>query len=72
MESFVNKSRRINLTIPITTSIELELSKREEKVRNVDSTEINITSLHSQEKGEIVSASKVSIYSQCPLKYLLT
>jgi ATP-dependent helicase/nuclease subunit A len=71
-ESFVNKSRQINLTIPITTEIEIESYKREEKVRNVDGAEINITSLHSQEKGEIISASKVSIYSQCPLKYLLT
>ncbi len=71
-ESFVNKSRQMNLTIPITTEIEIESYKKEEKVRNVDSAEINITSLNSLEKGEIISASKVSIYSQCPLKYLLT
>jgi ATP-dependent exoDNAse (exonuclease V) beta subunit len=39
---------------------------------NFDNAEINTASLHSHEKGEIISASKVSIYSQCPLKYLLT
>jgi len=71
-EKFVNNSRQINLTIPITANIKIESIKKEENIQNVDSAEINITSLNSQEKGEIISASKVSIYSQCPLKYLLT
>ena len=46
--------------------------RRENEDHNFDNAQINIASLHSQEKGEIISASKVSIYSQCPLKYLLT
>ena len=33
---------------------------------------LNVNPLSSKEKGEIISASKVSIFSQCPLKYLLT
>lgn len=70
--SFVNKRKQINLNIPITTNIEIEKNNREEDTRNADKTEINIASLHSQGKGEIISASKVSIYSQCPLKYFLT
>ena len=45
---------------------------KENEDRSVDKAEINTASLHSHEKGEIISASKVSIYSQCPLKYLLT
>ena len=71
-ESFVNKNLQITLRIPITTEIELELSDREDKIKNVAQAEINTAPLYSQEKGEIISASKVSIYSQCPLKYLLT
>ena len=69
---FVNKSQQINLKIPITTDIKIDTRKREEEVRDVDKSQINIASLHSLEKGEIISASKVSIYNQCPLKYLLT
>ena len=71
-ESYINKREQINLKIPITTDIKIEISEREETVRDADKAEINIASQHSQEKGEIISASKVSIYSQCPLKYLLT
>jgi len=71
-EIFVNKSQQINLKIPITTDIKIDTRKREEEVRDVDKSQINIASLHSLEKGEIISASKVSIYDQCPLKYLLT
>ena len=71
-QNFVNKKEEINLTIPITTALEIEVTKKTENDRNVDNAEIDTTSLHSYEKGEIISASKVSIYSQCPLKYLLT
>jgi ATP-dependent exoDNAse (exonuclease V) beta subunit len=71
-ESYINKREQINLKIPITTDIKIDTRKREEEVRDVDKSQINIASLHSLEKGEIISASKVSIYNQCPLKYLLT
>ena len=71
-KDFVNKREQINLAIPITTSLEIEITKKEESNGSVNDAEINTTSLHSYEKGEIISASKVSIYSQCPLKYLLT
>ncbi len=69
---FVSKSEQIRLQIPITSSIEPEEIETENEDRNSDNAQINTASLHSQEKGEIISASKVSIYSQCPLKYLLT
>ncbi|HEX9252021.1 MAG TPA: 3'-5' exonuclease, partial [Ignavibacteriaceae bacterium] len=71
-DRFVNKNQKINLNIPITSDIELEINEGIEEVIDADKAEINTTSLHSHEKGEIISASKVSIYSQCPLKYLLT
>lgn len=71
-ESFIGKSEQINLQIPITSSIETEEIEKENEDRNFDNVQINTASLHSREKGEIISASKVSIYSQCPLKYLLT
>ena len=71
-EKFVSKSEQIHLQLPITSIIDTEVVEREVVHLNFDNAEINTASLHSQEKGEIISASKVSIYSQCPLKYLLT
>jgi ATP-dependent helicase/nuclease subunit A len=71
-EKFVSKSEQIHLQLPITSKIVIEVMGKENEDRSVDKAEINKASLHSHEKGEIISASKVSIYSQCPLKYLLT
>ena len=70
--SFVNKRERVKLEIPITSNIEIAINEREAEIKEADKAKINTSSLHSQEKGEIISASKVSMYNQCPLKYLLT
>ena len=70
-DKYVNKIENVNLIIPITTQIDViekEVSINAQKKENI---KFNTSSLHSREKGEIISASKVSIYSQCPLKYLL-
>jgi ATP-dependent helicase/nuclease subunit A len=71
-DKYANIKEKIDLKIPITTDIDIEFEKKEKSIRDTDNVEINTSSLHSQEKGEIISASKVSIYDQCPLKYLLT
>ena len=71
-ENFVSKCEQICLQIPITSTLETPEIERVNEDHNFYNAKINIASLHSQEKGEIISASKVSIYSQCPLKYLLT
>jgi len=69
---FINRTEQIDVTIPITTKIEIENININKEQKYIDKAIVNINSLHSHEKGEIISASKVSIYSQCPLKYLLT
>jgi len=71
-DKYINRDENIQLSIPITTEINFTEQPKKfiEKV-NVK-VDVNISALASQEKGEIISASKVSIYSQCPLKYLLT
>ncbi len=71
-EKFITEKEHIKLEIPITTALELEKIIINNKNKDFNKSELNISSLHSDEKGEIISASKVSIYSQCPLKYLLT
>ena len=69
---FNNRTEQINVTIPITSKIEIENINIKRAQKKIDKAIVNINSLYSHEKGEIISASKVSIYSQCPLKYLLT
>ncbi|MDP2363682.1 MAG: 3'-5' exonuclease, partial [Ignavibacteria bacterium] len=71
-DNYINRVENVNLIIPITTQldfVEREISRQTQQKENI---KFNTSVLHSREKGEIISASKVSIYSQCPLKYLLT
>src|SRR5690606_18225939 len=71
-EKFVSKTKKLNVQIDITKELEdVDVTK------DIEHTEILerktfIQKLDSNEKWEIISASKVSIYSQCPLKYYLT
>lgn len=69
---YKNESKVINVTIPITSKIEFETTSKTEDNYQFISPEVNLDLVSNREKGEIISASKVSIYSQCPLKYLLT
>ncbi|HCY76940.1 MAG TPA: hypothetical protein DHV28_13550 [Ignavibacteriales bacterium] len=71
-KKYINKTEQINLNIPLTSGIDEKFKEIESSIRPYNNVVINPASLHSHEKGEIISASKVSIYSQCPLKYLLT
>jgi ATP-dependent helicase/nuclease subunit A len=71
-DKYINRTENIQLAIPITTEIDFYEPIIKTKSQTQKNVKLNISSLRSQEKGEIISASKVSIYSQCPLKYLLT
>ena len=71
-DGFKNSKSDVELIIPITTQIEEPEKRIVEKINPLENIHINTSLLSSKEKGEIISASKVSIYSQCPLKYLLT
>jgi ATP-dependent helicase/nuclease subunit A len=71
-DNYENKKENIITEILITSEIEL-IANEEIKIEQTQKElEIKTELLKSDEKGEIVSASKVSIYSQCPLKYFLT
>lgn len=69
---YINHIENIELTIPITSEIDFIEPSQKTKEITSENIRLNIRELSSKEKGEIISASKVSIYSQCPLKYLLT
>ena len=69
---YISHNENIELTIPITSEIDFIEQSNKTKENTSENIRLNIGELSSKEKGEIISASKVSIYSQCPLKYLLT
>jgi ATP-dependent helicase/nuclease subunit A len=69
---YSTKKENIKLVVPIITEIAASENMVKETVLSEADLKFNLENLSSLERGEIISASKVSIYNQCPLKYLLT
>ncbi len=70
---FIKEDKEEELVIPVIT--EMALSQFETKEEEVEkSVEIELLKGHisKREKNEFVSASKISVFAQCPLKYYLT
>ncbi|MBU0473991.1 MAG: UvrD-helicase domain-containing protein [Bacteroidetes bacterium] len=72
---FTNSETEVNLEIPFIKQIETEtengISKNEFYEIEDSSLQIKINSISDVEQNEIISASKISVYNQCPLKYNL-
>lgn len=69
---YYNKKEKIEINIPLISKIEeVSITSEIQKI-NLNEYEIKVEELQSYEKGEIISATKVSLYHQCPLKYFLT
>ena len=69
---YKNIRNSVELKIPIICEIENVIYTQSTNLEKEYDIEINLSSISTPEKGEIISASKVSIYNQCPLKYILT
>ncbi len=69
---YKNKTELSEVVIPVISQIDYEQVAIEEKASLQKEFITEIEKLKAQEKGEIISASKVSIFHQCPLKYFLT
>lgn len=72
--SFSNVARKIITRIPVVRNIEYQ-AESEAKIKNDDDPEnkiVKVTPVDDFPKGEIFSATKISLYKQCPLKYKLT
>ncbi len=69
---YKNIKKSSEVIIPIVSKIDFEQGVIKEKHFQPKKNIIEIEGLVTQESGEIISASKVSIFNQCPLKYLLT
>lgn len=71
-DEYKNKTELSEVVIPVISQIDYEQVTIEEKPSLQKEFITEIEKLKAQEKGEIISASKVSIFHQCPLKYFLT
>ena len=70
--SYSNKIEKLEIQIPIIRNIE-EITIREEVNQvNISNLKILTNMIDDQPEGEIISATKISVYKQCPLKYQLT
>ena len=70
---FVNSEKEISLEIPFIQNIEIKEDYLNNKLNEEENEvlEIKIESISDVEQNEIISASKISVYNQCPLKYNL-
>jgi ATP-dependent helicase/nuclease subunit A len=69
---FVNNRENIQLNIPIFSFIDdCGIYKEIEKAAE-ENLNLNIDTIKSDISDEVISATKISIFSQCPVKYLLT
>jgi len=70
---FANYETEVSLEIPFIQKIETEENLSSRKLIEKDNifTEIKIDTINDIEQNEIISASKISVYNQCPLKYNL-
>lgn len=71
-DGFQTASERIALTIPIIKKIEEYKSHSNSFVANKLPDRLNLDEAVDISEGEIISASRVSTFHQCPLKYKLT
>jgi len=66
--------QKTNLKVDISIIKEIELVNPPEKEVLISAVphQIKISEINETQKGEIISATKLSVYKQCPLKYYLT
>ncbi len=69
---FVSSEKNVEIEIPFINRIEVSQKNIEEKrEKTIAKYNIQIDSINDIEQNEIVSASKISVYNQCPFKYYL-
>lgn len=67
--SFSTKAEAIKIEIPITRTLENCEDVSETNSNHSDDKKIILTKIADNSKGEVISATRFSTFSQCPLKY---
>ncbi|MEO8398808.1 MAG: 3'-5' exonuclease, partial [Ignavibacteriaceae bacterium] len=71
-EKYTNFIESLEIEIPVIIKIEEQILIEEENDIDISNKKILTEKIIDKPKGEIISATKVSVYKQCPLKYHLT
>ena len=69
---FSNSSRKIKIQIPVQYTISLDKNYKPPVKEKLKDLIINIENIAPPLEKDIISATKVAVYNQCPTKYLLT
>lgn len=69
---YTNEKKRLALEIPIQYYIDNDEHSIPESVNKIKKPVLNIGQLEPPLEKDIISATKVAVYSQCPVKYMLT
>ena len=69
--NYRNDLKQLSIKIPIKREVEITNEKVKVETEKINSKNFLITKINDRTEGEIISATKVSTYSQCPLKYKL-
>ncbi len=70
--TFKNIEKDISVEIEIIKNIEINSIKITTPAKNAAERLFRIEQIADMQKGEIISATKLSVFSQCPVKYFLT
>ncbi|MBU1100691.1 MAG: UvrD-helicase domain-containing protein [Bacteroidetes bacterium] len=72
-DEFEFEEKTIDIELPVTYNLPLTApTLSEESDTNYKESVLLVDSIEDQPSGEIISATKIAVYTQCPLKYQLT
>ena len=71
-DKYIDIEREISFEIPVIKKIENFIPNKEEKEQNESEKKISVYKVEDKSENEIISATKISVFKQCPLKYQLT
>ena len=66
---YKNETKHISVTIPIIRQLEFDLEIEDKFDNNIQPKKSLLQKISDKSEGQIISATKVSTYAQCPLKY---
>jgi len=70
-ENYFNSTKEIQLNIPINRNIQTNDSVDEEERIDVINQKLNLKQIKDSSVGEVISATRFSTFSDCPMKYNL-
>ena len=71
-EGYTFNKKAVSLSIPIIKTIDEELRTPENLYDTIKNKKTLINTINDRSENEIISATKISMFTQCPVKYQLT